>query len=358
MNKGIIESIKESAKDIIEEQIESKIFVPSSSILLNLACANREKGAFRLGRFINIIGESQSGKSFLSISLLAECARDHRFDNHELIYDDAESACSFDLEHLFGEKTVSRIQMEEPSDKVEDFFNTLRKKLKTEKPFIYVLDSYDALSTDKEEAKTDATFDARDKGKKVTGDYGMQKAKISSQLFRMIKGKLNNTNSLLIIISQTRANIDPMSFSKVTRSGGKALDFYASTIMWMNVRKKLMKTVMDNEHQVGVKTLIKISKCRETGRPTKIPMTINFYYGIDDITDSVEFLVDNKVFKMITKQKFEAPQFEFKGVAKTLVRYIEEHNMEDKLKKLVADTWFEIVEGLKCKDRKPKFRGE
>ncbi len=228
------------------------------------------------------------------------------------------------------------------------------KKLDHGTPFIYVLDSLDALTTVEEEKKTKDSLEATVQGKKSAGSYGMQKPKLLSQLMRMIKGKLRQTNSLLLIVSQVRVDINPMTFSNKTRSGGKALEFYSSVIMWLAIKSKLVKTVKDVKHQIGVRTKIKVTKCRDVGRPMEVPITIHFDYGIDNITDCVDYLIENKEFVKVSAQKIKAPQFKFEGTPQRLVKYIEENGLEDQLDGVVNKVWKDIEAALRP-ERKRKF---
>ncbi len=104
----LLDSIKQSAKAIAEATESTTLLVPSGSTLLNLACSGSTAGAYKVGKIVNIIGDSSAGKSIEGFTLLAECANNPAFDKHELIYDDVESANSFNLEYLFGEKAAKR----------------------------------------------------------------------------------------------------------------------------------------------------------------------------------------------------------------------------------------------------------
>ena len=360
MNKELIEEItneiKGSAKDKLQPKTESKIYISSSSTLLNLACSNRADGAFQLGKIFNIIGDSSSGKSFLALSTLAMCANDKGLDDHLLIYDDVEAACSFDIRKLFGRKANRRIDKDISSNRIEDFFHRINTLLKEEKKFIYILDSFDALTTDKEIEKTESTLEAVVNGKSVAGDYGMQKAKISSQMLRMVCGKIKDTESLLIIISQTRDNINPMSFAKVTRAGGRALKFYSSIEMWLSVVGEETKTVDGEKYPTGVKTKIKIKKQKQTGaKSLYTPMTMYYYYGIDNIGDCIDYLIKHKVF-IQTKLTIKTEDLKFEGTSKRLIKHIEQNNLEDKLTELVGEKYREIGKLIIGEPRKPRFK--
>jgi RecA/RadA recombinase len=139
------------------EQDKDHLFVPTGSALLNLALSDRADGGFLTGKIANIIGDSSSGKTFQALTLLAEAAHNPRFDDYLLVYDDAEAACEFDFVKLFGQKTADRIlppslDPDEPghSATLTSLQSNLRRLLKGDKPFIYIQDSLDALTTEAE----------------------------------------------------------------------------------------------------------------------------------------------------------------------------------------------------------------
>src|ERR1019366_4415396 len=93
-------------------------------------------------------------------------------------------------------------------------------KTKPGQPGLYILDSLDALS---DRAELERKIDEP--------SFGAGKAKQMSQLFRRLIRKINKTDVAVIIISQIRDNIGVRFGDKTTRSGGHALDFYASQVL-------------------------------------------------------------------------------------------------------------------------------
>lgn len=331
--------------------------LPTSSTLLNLACSDNPDGGFSTGRMVNLIGDSSSGKSIVALTLLALCANNPKYKHYRLIYDDVENANSFDLEYLFGETAANRIEaacydednVPVPSQFIEDFHCNIADFLEDRVPFIYILDSFDALDAEQDAKKIEEIRDARRKNKKVAGTYSMAKPKKSSELLRNICTDLKKTESILIIISQTRDNINPISFETKTRSGGNALRFYATHEIWL----AKTKPIKSKKRVVGNEIKAKIKKNKLTGKIREIGMRIYYDYGVDDISANINFLVDEGVWKK-AGSKIKAPDFKLTGMMKTIVAHIERHNMEDDLKDLVAETWTSIEEDLKL-DRKPRF---
>lgn len=346
--------IEREAKE--QEKTQRRMLVSSGSVMLNLACSNTYRGAFEVGRMVNLIGDSSSGKTYLAMEMLASCANDKRFDDYTLIYDDTEHALSMDIEELFGDTLAERLTYpeydndEEPvcSRTIEDFHYNIRQALEAG-PCIYVLDSFDALTSEQDDGKVDEMMEARQKGKETKGSYGMSKPKKSSELLRDIVGKLEKTNSFLLIISQTRDNIDPMSFEKKTRSGGRALKFYASHEIWLAVAGKIRA----KERVVGSKLKAKVSKNKLTGTFREVSFDFRHSYGADDINAALDFLIAEGVISG-GKGNAKMTWGNYEGSRVKMISRIEDENLERALFRDVEKTWQEIEESIKP-DRKRKY---
>lgn len=338
-----------------------RLFVPTGSALLNLALSDRADGGYLTGKIVNVIGDSSSGKTFLCLTTLAEAAHDPKFDNYLLIYDDAEAACEFDFVKLFGQKTADRIlppslDPDEPghSATLTGLQSNLRRLLKGDKPFIYIQDSLDALTTEAELKHAADIQKAHDAGKEAKGTYGMEKAKQASVLLRLIAADIKRTQSLVVVISQTRDNIDPMSFQRKTRAGGKALTFYVAVEMWLAVAQKLSIKVNDKNRNVGVLSRIKISKNKYNGKVREIDTPILYDYGVDDIGACVDFLVSEGHWSKNANGGITAGEFGLTATRTKLLDIVDDKGLVGKLHELTQDVWLSIEEKISS-GRKPKY---
>lgn len=172
---------------------------------------------------------------------------------------------------------------DKPVTTVEEFAKDLsvfiNKQTATGKPGIYILDSLDALSDD-------AEMD-RDIGE---GTFGMAKAKAMSILFRTVARKLERTKILLVIVSQVRDKIGVMFGEKHTRSGGRALDFYASQIVWLSKIKDLKRSIKGIERSYGVIVRAKIKKNKVSAPGRECDFEFHYSYGIEDFLTSYNWL--------------------------------------------------------------------
>lgn len=319
--------------------------VSSGATLLNCCLTDDPFVGLVDGKVVNVIGDSSSGKTLLMLTAMAEMCRDPRFDEYDLILDDAEDALAFDVGQLFGSRLAARLNTEFRSATIEEFYGHIKSRLKDKKPFIYVLDSLDALSCNEEQEHAEKYAE----GKEVGGSYKMGKAKLLSEILRVITGDIADTRSMLVIISQIRDNLDPMSFQKKTRSGGRALKFYCTHEVWLTLGQKIKK----KERQVGVDTIAKVTKNKITGKVRECKFSIFYDYGVDDIGSMVDFLVESGAWTK-TGQTIDTHWDGVKGTRDKLIREIEDNGWEVELRQLVGATWGSIEESIRL-NRKARF---
>jgi hypothetical protein len=147
-------------------------------------------------------------------------------------------------------------------------------------PCLYVVDSLDSLSDTKEMARKDDE-----------DSFGAAKAKKISEGFRKIIRRIEEKQVLLVVISQLRDNIGAMYGAKTKRSGGRALDFYASHILWLAEIGKSKKTINGVERVVGINVKATCKKNKVGMAYRECAFTLVFGYGIDDVSANVEWLL-------------------------------------------------------------------
>lgn len=330
----------------------------TGSTLLNLACSGKPNWGFATGSYYFFVGDSSSGKTFLTLTSLAEACKNSAFDNYQLIFDNAENGAMMNFRKFFGKKMAERIKApsydgEDPkySHTVEEFYYNVDNVL-AKGPAIYLLDSMDALTTDDEEEKFEAKKKAAAKGKDISGSYGTSKAKLNSSNMRVVFNKLRETDSILLVISQTRDNIGfGAQFNPKTRGGGHALTFYAALELWSSVAGHIKKKIKDKSREQGILCKVRVKKNRLTGRDRSIIFPIYHSFGIDDIGGCINWLVEEGHWTG-TEANVTAPEFEFKGSKETLVTQIEESGQEEKLIDLVTEVWQDIEESCEVQRKK------
>src|SRR5258706_14393141 len=240
-------------------------------------------GGYVLGRVANIIGDKSSAKTALATEAVINFLR--QYPDGAAFYRETEAAFLTTYAQNLG-LPLDKVEFGDPDKPVitvEEFARDLGsfvgKRLASNTPGIYVLDSLDALSDESEMT--------RDIGE---GSYGTKKAAKMSELFRTVARKLERTRELLIVVSQVRDKINVMFGDKHTRSGGRALDFYSSQILWLSKLQDLKRSIkgIERSYGVAVKGKIKKNKISAPGRETD--MEFHFNYGVEDFLTSYNWL--------------------------------------------------------------------
>ncbi|BCE00144.1 recombinase RecA [Marinicellulosiphila megalodicopiae] len=195
-------------------------------------------GGLPKGRIVEIYGPESSGKTTLTLQVIAECQK-------------AGGTCAFvDAEHAldpsYAEKlgvNVSDLLISQP-DTGEQALEIADMLVRSNAVDVLIIDSVAAL-TPKAEIEGDM------------GDHhvGLQ-ARLMSQALRKMTGNVKSSNCLVIFINQIRMKIGVMFGSPETTSGGNALKFYAS------VRLDIRRTgqIKNGDEVVGNETRVKVVK--------------------------------------------------------------------------------------------------
>jgi len=260
-------------------------FFSSGSTLLDLALG----GGWALPRIFNIIGDRSSGKTLLAIEGFANFHRS--FPNGRMRYAEAEAA----FDEVYAGVLGFPREVTKPEDgmltTVQEFQEDLKKFIaegkETNTPGLYILDSLDALS---DSAEVKEFFREKKEGEEEKGSYGVAKPKEMSKLFRVLTQEIESSNTSLGIISQIRDNIGVMYGNKQTRSGGHALDFYASQLLWLKEHGKITKRFLGEDRAIGIEVEGYVSKCK-VGFPFRsADFRVLFSYGVDDEISILDWL--------------------------------------------------------------------
>jgi len=337
----------------------------TGSTLINLACSGKPDGGFPCGGYVFLVGDSMSGKTWLSLTCLAEASINPAFKDYRFIYDNVERGAMMDFKKYFGEEMAKRI--EPPAvDKegnpmysafAEEFYFNVDDALEDGRPFIYIEDSMDSLDTFADDDKFDEWKDAFHKGKETKGSFGMSKAKLNSISLRSVVGRLERSNSILIVISQTRDNVDPRNpFQTKTRSGGRALRFYAALEIWSSVKGSIKKLYKGKDRKVGANIKVNVVKSRLTGKEGDVTVPIYYSFGIDNTGSCVDWLIEEGVWKKTKSGVIEAtgigPTLSLKR--EKLIRHIEENDLCSDLNELVEQEWNEVEKAIAI-ERKSRY---
>ena len=355
------ETLKSIETTIMKKKQEHKsvIRVPSGCDLLDTAVGGGEGLGFPFGKIINIVGDKSSGKTFLGCEIIAATRSKYKA-KLKWIYDDCESGFSFNTQNMYGFEIMPTVlaerqkstTVEEAFCNIKDFFNAL----KDDEYGIYVIDSLDGIDSEKGTELADERYKAHQKGKEYKqGSYRMDKPKyLSQEFFPQLTDLIEKKHGLLIIISQVRTNIDPMSFEKYSRAGGKAMDFYCHTVLWLAQVNKIKK----KNRAIGVTVKAKTTKSK-TARPYReIFFTLLFDYGLDNVASNIDFLFD---FLTPTGQLVKDPKAKWNEANEysmsTLKQFLIDKGKEELYRTTIHPTLrnAEIMEWLRAPKQKKLF---
>lgn len=253
------------------------VFIPSGSKELDLALGG---GGWARNRIINIIGDRSTGKTLLCIEAAANFCK--MYKKGKVRYRESEKAFINSYAAALG-MPMDRVDFGDPIKTVEELFNDMNHVINNaSNQELYIVDSLDALS--------DADELERNFGENT---YGTKKAKLMSELFRRIDADMQG-NMTLIIVSQVRDSISNMPTQKKhKRSGGRALDFYASQVVALTYTGKIYRTIKGIKRPTGIGIIANLDK-NKIGLPfRKASFEILFGWGIDDIKSCLTFLATN-----------------------------------------------------------------
>lgn len=265
----------------------------TGSDLLDLVVGGGIGMGFPAGKIVNIVGDKSTGKTFIACELIA-ASKYALGERLKWRYDDCESGFTFDTKSMYGFEIMPEdTEKRQTSSTVQDLYGNVRgflESLKKDEVGIYVVDSLDGLTSTEQDERADKRFRQFQRGEEFKEkSYQMEKAKyLSQEFFPQLAGLIEDKKALLVIISQVRDNVEAFSFEKYVRAGGKAMDFYCHTVLWLASIAKIKRL----DRSIGT-----VNKARTTKSKTPRPyreclFSLIFDYGLDNTGSNIDFLYD------------------------------------------------------------------
>ena len=237
--------------------------IPTGSLGLDIALGI---GGLPRGRIVEIYGPESSGKTTLTLEVIAQCQK----LGGTAAFIDAEHA----LDPIYAGKlgvNVDELLVSQP-DTGEQALEVADIMVSSGGIDILVIDSVAALVPK-----------AEIEGEMGDNHVGLQ-ARLMSQALRKITGNVQKSGTLVIFINQIRHKIGVMFGSPETTAGGNALKFYSS--VRMDIRR--IGTVKDGDEAVGNETRVKVVKNKVSPPFKQAEFQILYNKGINRLGELID----------------------------------------------------------------------
>jgi recombination protein RecA len=282
-------------------------------------------GGLPMGRIVEIFGPESSGKTTLTLSVIAQAQKEGK----TCAFIDAEHA----LDPIYAAKLgvkVDDLLVSQP-DTGEQALEICDALVRSGAVDVVIVDSVAAL-----------TPRAEIEGEMGDSHMGLQ-ARLMSQALRKLTANIKNANCLVIFINQIRMKIGVMFGNPETTTGGNALKFYAS------VRLDIRRTgsVKEGEDVIGSDTRVKVVKNKVASPFRQAEFQILYGCGISKEGELLDLGVKHKLVDKAGAWYSYNGERIGQGKANS-IKYLQEHQelsdeLENRLRELLLNSPAEFV---------------
>jgi recombination protein RecA len=230
-------------------------------------------GGFPRGRVVEVFGPESSGKTTLTLQVIAEAQR----AGGMAAFVDAEHALDAEYAKKLG-VDIDNLLVSQP-DNGEQALEIVEVLVRSNSVDVVVVDSVAALVPR-----------AEIEGEMGDAQVGLQ-ARLMSQALRKLTGAVSKSKTCLVFINQLREKIGVMFGSPETTTGGRALKFYSS--VRIDIRR--IGAIKDGEVVVGGRTRVKVVKNKMAPPFREAEVDMMYGEGVSREGDLIDLAVDRKI---------------------------------------------------------------
>ena len=230
-------------------------------------------GGVPRGRVIEVFGPESSGKTTLTLHIIAEAQKHGGL----AAFIDAEHALDAEYAKKLG-VDIENLMVSQP-DSGEQALEIAEALVRSAAVDVVVIDSVAALVPK-----------AELEGEMGDAVVGLQ-ARLMSQALRKLTAVVSKSKTCLIFINQIREKIGVMFGNPETTTGGRALKFYSS--VRIDIRR--INAIKDGEVVVGSRTKVKVVKNKVASPFKSAEFDINYGEGISKVGELIDIGIEMKI---------------------------------------------------------------
>jgi len=214
--------------ELEESPTHVKRWIPTGSKQLDYIISNRVNGGLPEGRIVEIFGPPSIGKSHIAIQI----ARSTQRMGGIVVYIDTENATSVENLKLLGVNISKRFVYVDThcTEEVLSIAESTIMRARAMEKDVPITIIWDSVAASSPKAELNGDYDQN--------SIGLQARAISKGM-RKITGVIGKTNTLFVILNQTRTNIGVMYGDPTTTPGGKAIPFHSSVRIKLGAGQKI-----------------------------------------------------------------------------------------------------------------------